>query len=182
MAAGASTTPPRRSGSSPDPRELHAFVLELGRALSLAGTAVSETQERLVRVAESSGADEARIVVLPTALIISFGRAGWATIESIPQLAGPMRLDQISALYELVDEAERGAVAPADGLERLREIRAMRPRRGPFATVLAYAAMTAGLCLVLQPTPWDVAIATVLGAIVGVLVLAARGHRTVTVL
>jgi hypothetical protein len=28
-------------------RDLHAFVLELGRALSLAGTAVSETQDRL---------------------------------------------------------------------------------------------------------------------------------------
>lgn len=62
MAGGASTTPPGRSGSSPDPRELHAFVLELGRALSLAGTAVSETQERLVRVAEASGAGDARIV------------------------------------------------------------------------------------------------------------------------
>lgn len=62
-------------------------MLELGRALSLAGTAVSETQERLTAVAAASGANEARIVVLPTALIIAFGRAGWATIESIPQLA-----------------------------------------------------------------------------------------------
>jgi hypothetical protein len=56
--------------------------------------------------------------VLPTTLMIAFGRAGWTTIESIPQLAGALRLDQISALYELVDEAEQGAVEPSDGLRR----------------------------------------------------------------
>ena len=40
---------------------------------------------------------------VPTALIISLGRADWATVESIPVLAGTWRLDQISALYELVE-------------------------------------------------------------------------------
>ena len=104
--------------------DLHAFVLELGRQLSLAGTAVSETQERLARVVASSGGRDARVIVLPTALMIAFGRAGWATIESTPQLAGTMRLDQISALYEVVHEAERGAVEPEDGLRRLRAISA----------------------------------------------------------
>ena len=51
-------------------------MLELGRALSLAGTAVSETQDRLTTVAAASGASDARIVVLPTTLMIAFGRAG----------------------------------------------------------------------------------------------------------
>jgi uncharacterized membrane protein YjjP (DUF1212 family) len=159
-------------------RDLHAFVLELGRALSLAGTAVSETQDRLTAVAAASGAPEARVIVLPTALMIAFGRAGWATIDVIPQLGGDLRLDQISTLYELVDEAERGAVEPSDGLRRLEEIHAMPPRHGAVVTVLGYAAMTVGLCLVLQPTPSDVVIGAVLGVIVGVLVLAARDRRT----
>ena len=38
--------------------ELRAFVLELGRSLSLAGTAVSETQERLMTIAQAGGAHE----------------------------------------------------------------------------------------------------------------------------
>ena len=135
--------------------DLHAFVLELGRQLSLAGTAVSETQERLARVVASSGGRDARVIVLPTALMIAFGRAGWATIESTPQLAGTMRLDQISALYEVVQEAERGAVEPEDGLRRLRAISAMPPRHGAVVTVLAYAAMTVALCLVLEPSARD---------------------------
>jgi uncharacterized membrane protein YjjP (DUF1212 family) len=59
--------------------ELHAFVLGLGRSLAQAGAAVNETQERLRAVAAASGAREARVIVLPTALIIAFGRAGSAT-------------------------------------------------------------------------------------------------------
>ena len=68
--------------------ELHAFLLELGGALSLAGTVVNETQERREAVATASGVPDARVVVLPTALILAFGRAGSATVESIPQFAG----------------------------------------------------------------------------------------------
>jgi hypothetical protein len=37
------------------------------------------------------------------------------TIESTPQLAGTPRFDQITELYELVHEAERGEVEPSDG-------------------------------------------------------------------
>jgi len=163
-------------------RELHAFVLELGRALSLAGAAVSETQERLTRIAAANGADDARIVVLPTALMIAFGRAGWATIEAIPQMTGALRLDQISDLYELVKAAERGEVEPAEGLRRMRAIRAMQPRHGRLVTILGYVVMTVGLCLVLQPTLADVAVAAFFGGLVGCLVLLARGRQTLTVL
>src|SRR3954468_8458520 len=102
-----STSPsprPSSSRSTPSPddsRELQAFVLELGRALSLAGTAASETQERLSAVASPGGVADARVVGLPAPRRISFGRAGSATSESSPQFAGALRLDQISALYEL---------------------------------------------------------------------------------
>lgn len=163
-------------------RELHALVLELGRALSLAGAAVSETQERLTTIAAANGAHDARIVVLPTALIIAFGRARWATIEAIPQMTGALRLDQISALYDLVKEAERGAVEPAEGLRRIAAIRAMQPRHGVAVTVLGYVAMTVGLCLVLQPSWSDVAISAAFGALVGCFVLFVRGRQTLVVL
>ena len=173
---------PAADGAAHDTRELHAFVLGVGRALSLAGAAVSETQERLTRIAAANGADDARIVVLPTALIVAFGPARWATIEAIPQLAGALRLDQISALYEVVKEAERGAIEPGDGLRRMQAIRAMEPRHGRVATVIGYAAMTVGLCLVLQPTLADVAVAAGFGVLVGCIVLLARGRPTLTVL
>jgi uncharacterized membrane protein YjjP (DUF1212 family) len=171
------TAPPAQ-----DRAELQAFVLELGRALSLAGTAVGETQERLSAIAAAAGAPGARIVALPTVLFVSFGRDGWATIEPVPQFDGALRLDQISALYRLVNEAERGAIAPGEGLLVLERIRTMPPRRGRAMSLAAYAAMTVGLCLVLQPTPADVAVAAVFGLLVGLLSLAARGRRTITTL
>jgi len=161
---------------------LHAFVLELGSALSLAGTAVGETQERLIRVAGANGLPDARIVVLPTALLLSFGRAHPTTIEPIPQHDGELRLDQIAELYELARRAARGAIAPAAGLAALRRIHAMRPRHGLVVTVLGYGLMTAALCLLQRPPLPDVAIAAVLGGCVGVLVRLARGHQALSVL
>jgi uncharacterized membrane protein YjjP (DUF1212 family) len=157
-------------------------VLELGRALGLAGAAVGEIQERLTAVAAASGARDARIVVLPTVLLVAFGPGEWTTIEATPQLTDTLRLDQISALYALVEEAERGDIEPAEALRRLERIHGMPPRHGAVVTVLSCAAMTAGLCLVLQPAGVDVAIAAGLGLLVGALVLAARGRPSLTVL
>ena len=165
-----------------DDLALHRFVLEVGRALSLAGTAVGETQDRLTRIAAASGVPDARVVVLPTALLISLGRGRPTTIEAIPQQGGAMRLDQISALYGLVRRAERDAVPPGEGLARLEAIRDMKPRYGVLVTLLGHVLMTAGLCLILQPTPRDVAIAAGLGAFVGALLLLAREHETLTLL
>jgi uncharacterized membrane protein YjjP (DUF1212 family) len=158
------------------------FVLELGRALSLAGASVSETQERLTRVARACGVPDARVVVLPTALLISLGRGLPSTIEAIPQQHGALRLDQISALYHLVRRAELGTVEPADGLAGIRDVHRMRPRHGVLVTLFGHALMTTALCLILQPTPWDLAVAAVLGAIVGSLLLLARGHHTMELL
>ena len=102
--------------------------LELGRALSLAGIAVNETQQRLLRVTAANGAPDPRVVVLPTVLMVWFGRTRRTVIESIPQRTGMLRLDQTSALYELIKQAERGSIPPADCLDKMAAIAAMQPR------------------------------------------------------
>jgi uncharacterized membrane protein YjjP (DUF1212 family) len=169
----------RVSGDEPG---LHAFVLEIGRALSLAGTAVGETQQRLTRIATANGVADPRIVVLPTTLLIAFGADGRATIEPIPQLSGILRLDQISVLYGLVRRAERGEVGPGQGLRELAAIRAMRPRYRGTAAVLGHALMTVGLCLILRPTLPDVGVAGALGIAVGLLLHITRGRHVFNVL
>lgn len=157
------------------PADLYAFVLEAGRALSLAGAAVGETQDRMTRIAEAGGAGGVRVIALPTALVISLDPAGPASIESIPQLTGALRLDQISVVYEVVRRAERGALDPAEGLRLLRAVRTMPPRHGRVVIVLGHVVMTVGLCLLLRPAPGDLAVAACLGALVGGLRLATRG-------
>jgi uncharacterized membrane protein YjjP (DUF1212 family) len=165
-----------------DDGALYAFVLEAGRALSLAGAAVGETQERLTRIAVASGAAGVRVIVLPTALVIALDAAGPATIESVPQLTGALRLDQISIVYDVVGQAERGRLAPEDGLRRLHALHTLPSRHGTLATVAGHTVMTVGLCLLLRPAIRDVAVAAGLGALVGWLRLSMQGHRMVSVL
>lgn len=161
---------------------LGAFILELGRGLSLAGTAVSETQDRLMTVAEANGAPDARVVVLPTTLIVSLGQAQRATLELVPQRTGALRLDQISALYEVVKRAERGEIAPKAGLDELRAVRDMKPRFGHVLSIIGHALMTVGLCLLLDPTFADVVAAACFGVLVGGFMALAKGWPTLSVL
>lgn len=162
--------------------QLRAFVLEAGRALSLAGAAVNETQERLIRIAGAAGATDARVVVLPTALVIALDGESPTIVESVPQLTGSLRLDQVSVLYDVVRQAERGAITPEEGMRRLRAMRRMQPRHGRVVTVFGHMLMTVGLCLLLRPTPRDVVLTAGLGALVGGLRLLTGGRHTASVL
>ena len=58
----------------------------------------------------------------------------------------------------------------------------MPPRHGPAVTLLGYAAMTVGLCLILQPTPATSRDGSRSGRARRALVLVARGRATLTVL
>jgi threonine/serine exporter ThrE len=147
-------------------RALLDFVLQLGRAMNQPGAAVSETQERLERIAAAYGARGARIVVLPTTLIVSLGRAETGTIEKVPQVGTLLRLDQISDLFELVGRAERARVSVSDGRSRLAEILALPPRFGIPATIAGYVIFVVGICLILEPAGRELGAAAVLGAVV----------------
>ena len=161
--------------------DLQLFVVQLGAAMNAAGESAYRVQDRLTAVAGAYDARSARITAFPTYLMVTMGRGAPATLELTSVAASP-RLDQISAVDRLVRQAERGAVEPAEGLRRLVEIEEMRPRFEWWQSLLGYAVLSAGLCLVLQPTRGDVLAAAVLGAFVGVLQTVGRHHPPVQVL
>jgi uncharacterized membrane protein YjjP (DUF1212 family) len=165
-----------------DPLVLRALLLEIARALTLAGAAVSETQERLARIAAAYGFPSARIVILPTAMIVSAGPHERAAVESVPQLSGQWRLDQVAALYAVVAAAERGEVRPADGLEELARIRALPASHRALARVVAYALMTGALCLMLRAGLVDLAVGCGLGLVVGSVVVLSAGRPPLAIL
>lgn len=171
--------PVRPEDASP---ELEAFLLGLGRALSLAGTAVSETQERLATVAAAYGVEDVQVVAFPTTVTVAFGPGEHARIEVVPQRTGALRLDQIAALYDVVKLAEQAAIPPGDGLARIARISSMSARFGRLGRLAGYTLMTAGLSLVLRPTLDDLALAAGLGLWVGCLDLWAGRRRTVRTL
>ncbi|HEY6648826.1 MAG TPA: threonine/serine exporter family protein, partial [Mycobacterium sp.] len=66
-------------------------------------------------------------------------------------------------------------VSPEDGMAELDRIRNQR-RRFPFwVTIMGYAVQSTGLALILQPTPWCLVGAAILGLLVGA--LSALGRR-----
>jgi uncharacterized membrane protein YjjP (DUF1212 family) len=162
--------------------ELQAFIVRLGAAMNAAGEPVYSVEETLMRVSAAYGVTKARINAYPTSLFVTLGRGESATLELTTPLSSIPRLDQISALHELVAEAEHGSVSPSDGLDRINEIRDMPDRFGPLASIAGYSVLTVGLCLILHPALKDVAVAAVFGAIVGVLRHITRHVSTLQVL
>jgi uncharacterized membrane protein YjjP (DUF1212 family) len=158
------------------------FLATLGGALSAIGETVDAVEARLVVIARSYGMRDARFSAFPTFVLLTLGQGKAATIEPTTRLSATPRLDQIAAVHELAAEAERGAVTPTAGIERLDEIRAMDNRFGEASSVVGYAVLTVGLALVLHPAARDVACAAVLGGLVGVLRRLGRDRRTIEAL
>ena len=165
-----------------DLAELQLFVVQLGAAMNAAGEPVYVVQERLTRMAAAYGAHAATVSAFPTYLMVTMGRGEPAAVELTTSLGGSPRLDQVAALDRLLQDAERAAVCPADGLRRLVEIRDLGPRFGSLYSIVGYAVLTVGICLVLHPAPLDVAAAAVFGALVGVLRSVGRSQQTLQVL
>ncbi|MBW6433630.1 threonine/serine exporter family protein [Actinoplanes hulinensis] len=155
------------SDSSISDRELQQFLLFLGSALTAAGEAVNQIEEHLLRVARAYGASHARFSVLPTYVVMSLEPGRPATLEPTSALRGGLRLDQTAAVYEVLREAEQGLTSPAEGSRRIQEIVTMGPRFRPALQILGYAVLTAGICLILQPTWVDLLLAVLFGMLVG---------------
>lgn len=129
---------------------------------------MNETEERLRRVAAAYGAAEARIGVLPTYLVVVLEPGQEAALEPTARPSGGLRLDRTGALYEVLRAAEQGRIAPAEGSRRIRAIAAMPPRFRLPVRVAGHAVLTAGICLILQPTWGDLVLSALFGVLVGV--------------
>ena len=163
-------------------QELQEFLVGLGAALGSIGETVDAVELRLAAVARAYGRAEARVSVFPTSLLLTLGQGKAATLEPTGKLSATPRLDQIAAVHVLAEEAERGKIAPAEGMARLEQILGMGSRYGAVTSVLGYMTLAVGIELILHPAPWDVASAAALGALVGLLRHLARGRRTLEVL
>ncbi len=164
-----------------DERDLRLFIVQLGAALNEVGEPVDSVQQRLTAVARVNGVRDVRVSAFPTQLMVSMGRGEPAVLE-ITSAEGPARLDAIATLESTAREAERGTLTPTAGLARLETIRSAPPRYGRFVTLVGYAVLTVGVCLILHPTGREVAAAAVFGTIVGILRLVAGNQPTLRIL
>lgn len=151
--------------------EVAAMLRELGIALVEVEQPTQVVAARLLAVARQYTDSEVRVMVLPRELVIAVGTEGSefdASTNSTTQLDLAGRIDDIA------EQAEVGAISPADAVAALRAARSMKPRFGPAATVLGYAVTTVGFGMISNPSWPSLWAYGFLGAAVGVVLMLDR--------
>jgi uncharacterized membrane protein YjjP (DUF1212 family) len=157
-----------RSGS---PAEFRRLIVQLGIAMVAAGDAVDVVEESLRRIVAAYGVPGLQVALLPTSLFVQTGTDDRAHVQFSSQVAPPLRLDQIDWLYRLVKRLERAEPTVQEASQELAAVYGRQPTfRWPLRT-LGHAVLTAGLVLLLQPTPEGIGVAFALGLLVGLLKL-----------
>ena len=72
--------------------------------------------------------------------MVTIGRGERAAVEVTTSLANSPRLDQITALDQLLEDAEQGAIRPTDGLRRLAVIHQLQPCFGQLQGAAVFGA------------------------------------------
>jgi uncharacterized membrane protein YjjP (DUF1212 family) len=146
------------------------FVAALGAAMAAANYPVTMVHQVMEQTARAYGLDH-EFLALP-----NYVQVGSASGEGI-YIANPdfnVRYDQSFPLATLVARAPSGTVSPADGMAELDRIRNLDKRFPVWVTIIGYAVQSVGLALILQPTPWSLYGAAVLGLLVGALSVIGR--------
>ncbi|MFS0894948.1 threonine/serine ThrE exporter family protein [Microbacterium sp. 179-I 3D3 NHS] len=154
-----------------DRAALRQFLLGLAQGMNASAESVGRIREILTEITAAYGGDDTDFVVLPTLILVETGKGADGRVAISSETNVSFRLDQVAALFELVEQARAGSIAPLDGIRRLNEIGAMRPRFGWATRTLGHALLTTGLALLLAPTWQGAIVAFVLGAGIGLLKL-----------
>ena len=149
------------------PAEFRRLTVQLGIAMVAAGEAVDIIEQSLRRIAAAYGVGGMQIALLPTSLFVQTGTGDNAHVHFTSRVAPPLRLDQIDSLYRLVRQLEAAKLTPGEGLRRLGAVDSQKPAFGWPLRILGHGVLTAGLVLLLQPTPGGILAAFVLGLLIG---------------
>lgn len=156
---------------SPDhpasPAETLAALEQVGEALIDAGYSVSSVRAVLLDVAAVNGAPGTEVVVFPTALFVSTRGMGEVRTGAVSSGHDRLNFSQIDALSEVVARARSGTLAPAQVSDQLRQVRELPEPYPGWQRVLAYVLLSTALSVLLGASWGGVALAAILGAGVG---------------
>jgi uncharacterized membrane protein YjjP (DUF1212 family) len=162
---------PTLSLPDPVPDQPPEAVLDLlrllGVAMCQAGDAADRVTVILDDVARAYDARGVSFFVLPTGVFVRIETGDASRVDFAPGSSTALRLDQIDALYRIIDDIRFARVDVEGARERLRRLHASEPRFGPVVTVLATGLLTVGLGLMLNPTAAALPAYLLLGFLVG---------------
>lgn len=155
-----------------------AFILRLGQGLHASGYAADRV-EQLMASASARLGTPGQFFSLPTMLMAAFGPLSRQRTHLIRVEPGAVNLARMAALEEVARDVERARITPVEGLVRVDRLMSM-PRPWPTpVVVLAYGVASATGCRFLSGGAAEVAVAAIVGLLVGALSvsLARTGQR-----
>lgn len=147
---------------------LRQFLIGIADAMTASEESVDVITQTVTDIAHAYGASDTEAMILPTLALIQTGGVIQGRLTMRSGNASGLRFDQIAELYRLIRVARTGSLDPVDGIARLNEIGAMRPRFGGFVRTIGHALLTTALALILIPTWQGAVIAFGLGLLIGV--------------
>ena len=149
-----------------------AFVLALGRALHRYGTPAHRLEEAL-RVACRRLDLEAEVFTTPTAIIMSFGAPTELRTRMMRVEGGELDMDKLEQVDDLADDVAAQRVSPAEGVARLARILAAPALYGRAISTVMHGLTAGSLAVFFGGGLADVAVASAIGVMLGLLALVA---------
>jgi uncharacterized membrane protein YjjP (DUF1212 family) len=173
-----SSQPLERRRDEPDPVAV-GFVLELGRALHSAGHSAQRLEDSLGAISARLGLSNHQFFSTPTSIMASFGPIGRQRTHMLRVEPGEVNLGTLAALEQVSLEVAQGRTSPAEGVIAIARIATAPPPYGPVLTTLAYGVVSGAATQFFGGGGREVAMAAVLGVVVGILALLAMGRPRV---
>lgn len=153
-------------------RDAIQFIVRLARALHNAGIPSHQVEEALALVAVRLGV-VAQFLATPTSIMISSGPWLDQKIHLLRLEPGDQHLGRLADVNEVTRAVVRGEMTPGAGAARLEEIERAPGRYGRVISVAAMGVSSAAAATFLGGGPAELATASVIGLIVGLLGVAA---------
>lgn len=145
------------------------FVIRLGRAFHVCGYPANRVEQVMAQAADLVGI-EGQFFTTPTAIIATFGSDDQPITHLQRMEPGDVHLERLNRLDAVLVDARAGRVTPAQALEEVDRIITSKPRYGALLTTLAYGLASAASGRILGAGALGVAVAAVIGVVVGVLI------------
>lgn len=153
--------------------DLLDLLRHLGVALISSGETTNQVQRILDDMARRYDADEVHFFVLPTGIFVRVHDSRGTAVDLLEANGDTLRLDQITALYKLIDEIKHTVPPPAHATLELAKILDSPPPTAVWLMLLGNVVLTTGLGLMLNPTANALPGYIVIGLVVQLLIMLA---------
>jgi uncharacterized membrane protein YjjP (DUF1212 family) len=161
------------------PAEVLDLLRQVGVAMCRAGDATDRVTLILEDIATAYAAHGVSFFVFPTGVFVRIEAGTFTRVDFAPGGSAALRLDQVDALYRLIDDIRQVRTPVLEASERLDRLLTSVPRFGGLVTLVGHGVLTVGLGLILNPTSAALPVYVLLGLLVGMLRRAADRHEVV---